>query len=590
LSDPKGNALPRRWRSLRLRILVWALPAVASLLLAVVVVDTFAYRWVVTFVAEQRDQEIARASASRLAEDMLKQAEGLTSIASMLSIRPGDASSRAVALAELVISNPELFTDRVTLFDEQGRVITSQPRQPLLQGRTLNSRQFFRAAIADTGPAFSDVVEEESTGTPTVVLAVPVRSPAGHLHGVLSRHFRLDGRTLASMVPHLGTDRPGAIYVLDRTGRVIYHPEERLINQQLPTDSPIIKAVMQEESGARLVNLPYGEPQVVGYATVPQIGWHLVLQEPLEATISPLRTYLWLGSGALLSGVVLSIAAILWGARHISTPVDDLVRQAEAAVESNYTTRVQSESISELERLAAAFNHMIEQIERYRAGLRRYVAAITHSQEEERRRIARELHDDTIQSLVAMGRQLELIEASLANPEETLQQLSGLRALLQETIEGVRRFSRELRPTLLEDLGLIPALRRLVRDLIPDGVKASIVVEGDPREIDTDTELALYRIAQEAINNVRRHAQAHHLEARLHLDSELIHLCIEDDGQGFEVSANLSELAQRGSFGLMGIQERAELLGGRMVIHSQAGRGTRLEVWLPHSGKPPAVH
>jgi len=322
---------------------------------------------------------------------------------------------------------------------------------------------------------------------------------------------------------------------------------------------------------------------------VPQIGWHLVLQEPWEATIAPLRTYLWLGSGALLSGVILSIAAILWGARRISTPVDDLVRQAEAAVQSNYTTRVRSESISELQRLAAAFNHMIEQIERYRAGLRRYVGAITYSQEEERRRIARELHDDTIQSLVAISRQVELVQASLADPLEAQQQLSELQDLLQASIEGVRRFSRELRPTLLEDLGLIPALRWLVKDLTPEGVEPGILVEGDPQGMEPGVELALYRIAQEAINNVRRHAQARHVRVGLDMGSELIHLSVEDDGRGFEISASPSELAQQGSFGLMGIQERVELLGGRMAIHSEVGQGTRLDVWLPRLGKSASV-
>jgi len=577
------------WHSLRLRILIWALPALAILLLAVIVVDTFAYQWVMTFVAEQRAEEIAQTSAARLALQMQEQAQRLTDVASMRSMRTGDASSQAVALAEVVASDPELFADEVSLLNQQGRVITSQPRRPLLQGRDLHTRPYFQAIIAGGGPFFSDVVEDEDDGRPMIVLAVPVRSPEGQLRSVLVTRFYLEGRTLASKVPHLGTDRSGDIYVLDRTGRVLYHPEQRLINQQLPTDSPIARAVTQEESGACLLTLLYGEPQVVGYATVAQIGWYLVVQEPWEATIAPLRTYLWLGSGALLSGVILSIAAILWGARRISIPVDDLVRQAEAVIQSNYRTRVRSGSISELQRLAAAFNRMIEQIELYRAGLRRYVAAITRSQEEERRRIARELHDDTIQSLIAISRRLELVQGSLADPQKAQQQLSELQALLQGAIEGMRRFSRELRPTLLEDLGLIPALRWLVKELTPEGVETDILVKGDPQGMDSDVELALYRIAQEAINNVRRHAQAQHVEVRLDLDSELIHLAVEDDGRGFEMTASLSELAQRGSFGLMGIQERVELLGGRMAIHSHVVQGTRLEVWLPRLGGPTEV-
>jgi signal transduction histidine kinase len=230
---------------------------------------------------------------------------------------------------------------------------------------------------------------------------------------------------------------------------------------------------------------------------------------------------------------------------------------------------------------------MIEQIGRYRAGLRRYVAAITHSQEEERRRIARELHDDTIQSLVAISRRLELVLASLDDTRRAEQQLSALQDLLQSTIEGVRRFSQELRPTLLEDLGLVPALRRLVKELAPEGTAPDVVVKGHSQVMSPSVELALYRIAQEALNNIRRHARAHHVRVILDMESELIRLSLEDDGRGFEMKAGLSELAQQGSFGLMGIQERVELLGGQMDIQSTTGQGTRLQVWLPRSVRSP---
>jgi signal transduction histidine kinase len=584
-SEAEREPFRSRWRSLRLHILVWALPALAILLLAVLIVDIFAYQWVMVFVGEQRAHEIAETSAMRMAGQMQEQARRLVSVANSSSIRFGDTTSRSTALAEAVAATPQLLGDGVSFLSRQGMVVASHPRRPALQARDLRNSPHFQALLSGDQVFFSDVVQEEGDSRPMVVIAVPVQGLDGQFGGALVTRFYLDGAMLAAKVPSLGTDDPGHIYVLDRTGRVIYHPERRLLNQQLPADSPLTKTVMQGDSGSRLVAPPYGDPQIVGYAAVPEIGWRLVVQEPWEATIAPLRTYVWLGSGALLGGVILSITAILWGARRISIPVDDLVQQAEAAVQSDYRTRVRSESISELQRLAASFNRMIEQIETYRAGLRRYVAAITNSQEEERRRIARELHDDTIQSLVAINRRLELLKALLGDRPEAEQQLKELRALVQESIEGVRRFSRELRPTLLEDLGLAPALRQLVKELLAQGIEATLSVHGDSSELDPAVELALYRIVQEALNNVHRHAQAYHVQVGLDIASDLVHLSVEDDGRGFEMTGSLNELAQRGSFGLMGIQERVELLGGHMAIHSRIGQGTRLDVWLPRSAE-----
>jgi len=578
--------LPYCFRSLRVRILIWALPALLILLLAVLVVDAFAYQWVMAFVAEQRAQELAETSAARLSHQMWNQSQELMTVANTHFFRLGDASSQALALARAVTKDPQLFGDEVNFLDRRGIVITSQPRRLPLQGYDLHDRPYFQALIPRSGPIFSDIVQDELDGRPMVVIAVPVQGLDGQFLGALITRFYLGSPALASKMPRLGAERSGHIYVLDRTGRVVYHPEERLINQQLPLESVLTKAILEEEHGARLFTVPNEAPQIVGYTTVPRVGWHLVVQEPWETSIAPLRTYLWLGSAALISGVILSIAAIFWGARRISVPVDDLVRQAEIAVQSDYRTRVHSESITELQRLASAFNGMIEQIERYRAGLRRYVAAVTRSQEEERRRIARELHDDTIQSLVAISRRLELLQVVLINSEGAQQQLAELQALVQRTIEGIRRFSQELRPTLLEDLGLIPALRRLVKELSAEGIQATLLVRGSIQDMGPEAELALYRIAQEALNNVRRHAQATRVQVQLDTDMDSICFSVEDNGQGFEMTSSLNDLAQQGSFGLMGIQERVELLEGQMTIHSEVGKGTRLEVRLPRLGKP----
>jgi len=244
---------------------------------------------------------------------------------------------------------------------------------------------------------------------------------------------------------------------------------------------------------------------------------------------------------------------------------------------------VAESQITEIDALGRDFSRMAAQIESYRAGLRRYVGAMTHSQEEERRRLARELHDETVQSLLTIARRLELYQASESDPERQAR-LAELQTLVSDTLRGLRQISRDLRPLVLEDLGLIPALRTLVR-AAREGVgavpHARLEVSGPPVILEAEQELALYRITQEALTNIRRHAHATGVRVDLVFDGSTVRLDIGDDGWGFEVPSSFNEFAQRGSFGLMGIQERVWAVGGTLSIKTAPGHGTRLSVTMP---------
>jgi signal transduction histidine kinase len=211
------------------------------------------------------------------------------------------------------------------------------------------------------------------------------------------------------------------------------------------------------------------------------------------------------------------------------------------------------------------------------------VGAITHSQEEERRRLSRDLHDDTAQSLLAIMRRLELHQACETDPQRQ-QQLADLRAMVADTLQGVRLISRDLRPLALDDLGLIPALQALVRAArdgeggVPD---AQFHLAGTPCKLMPEQELALYRIVQEALTNIRRHAHATGLQIDLGFEPSLVRLEVTDDGQGFAVPDSVITFAQGSHFGLMGMQERAWTVGASLTVESQPGRGTRLQVALP---------
>jgi signal transduction histidine kinase len=214
--------------------------------------------------------------------------------------------------------------------------------------------------------------------------------------------------------------------------------------------------------------------------------------------------------------------------------------------------------------------------------LRFYVRQITQAQEDERKRIARELHDDTAQRLIALSRHLD----ALADSEEGLSE-PGIERLeqLQQRIEGalqeVRRFSRDLRPSVLDDLGLLAALEGLLADLEKSGIDGELKVSGTRRRLSPDIELALFRIVQEALNNVVRHAQASNVVIDVGFSDSRVKVAVCDDGQGFALLGSTGDFAVAGKFGLLGIEERAQLLQGHFQVRSGRGEGTKVSVDLP---------
>lgn len=211
--------------------------------------------------------------------------------------------------------------------------------------------------------------------------------------------------------------------------------------------------------------------------------------------------------------------------------------------------------------------------------LERAIAA----QEEERKRIARELHDETGQMLTALAAGLGGVEQTiLQDPERAQYQVTELKNITMHAIEGLRQFVADLRPTLLDDLGLVAALRWLVeRFKERTNLNIEFQVSGIKARLAPQVETVLFRIAQEGLNNVGRHARATRAIVRLEFLDALARLVVEDDGCGFNVSEVLNARAQRRAWGLLGIQERIELVGGKFRVDSAPGQGTRLVVEIP---------
>jgi signal transduction histidine kinase len=216
-------------------------------------------------------------------------------------------------------------------------------------------------------------------------------------------------------------------------------------------------------------------------------------------------------------------------------------------------------------------------------GLKAYTAYMLRAQEEERQHIARELHDETIQTLALLCRQLDSIDSRGGGLSSfCVEELAKARKMAEKAVGELRDFTRALRPPILDDLGAVASIRRLLVDFTDrTKVKGQFQIIGEEKRSSRDTEVGIYRIAQEALWNVEHHARATNVAVTIAFKETEIVLKVVDDGIGFDVPAVIGISSAASRLGLVGMQERAEIFGGKLEINSSPGKGTTIIVYIP---------
>jgi signal transduction histidine kinase len=244
-------------------------------------------------------------------------------------------------------------------------------------------------------------------------------------------------------------------------------------------------------------------------------------------------------------------------------------------------TRLQDETGAQL--LQVVFQDVTEE-RRRQEEVAAYAGHVLQAQEDERRRVAQEIHDDPLQALMHLTRELESVAADGATPPPLAERLEADHGVAARIAASLRDLARGLRPSSLDDLGLVPSLRRLVIDFGERNQVAATFTSSDSEtRLGSAMELALFRIAQEALTNVERHSACRTTAVDLQITDAWATLKVVDDGVGFSVDP-LEDGSQGGRLGLVGMRERASLLAGRLAVDSEPGRGTTLEAALPRSG------
>lgn len=270
----------------------------------------------------------------------------------------------------------------------------------------------------------------------------------------------------------------------------------------------------------------------------------------------------------------------------LTRPILDLVEATDAVAKGDFTRRVPRWANDEIGELASAFNSMIaaleqadqERLERERMR-QSYINGVILAQENERQRIARELHDSTSQSLTSLLVGLQNLRLAKSG-EEISGQVDSLRDVIAHTLNEVRSISWQLRPTVVNDLGLVNSLVHYIDDFQKQHhLSVDLVTAGLEEELSPELETTIYRVIQEALTNVARYAQANAVSVIINSGQDMLKIIVEDDGVGFD-----PEYVQKHtrSLGLKGIRERAGLFDGKLTIESSPGQGSSLFIEIPH--------
>jgi signal transduction histidine kinase len=396
--------------------------------------------------------------------------------------------------------------------------------------------------------------------------------------------------------PHSDDDRVAYAMILDTHGRILAHSEAGRVQDTL-TDPRTQAVLAASEPSVAPLSGPGGERLYDVAVPIRMRGFPIGVVR-LGFPRASVDRVLWGQSlkvlGVLFALMLVGIGSIWRFSRGMVRPIRRLRDSAHAVQAGDLTHRVPVDRHDEIGELAAAFNAMTAELDRSRTELAekeevraRLLGQVITAQEDERKRIARELHDETSQALTSLMVGLKVLEQrpDLSDGKETL---ADLRALAAKTLDAVHDLSLQLRPSVLDDLGLVPAMERLGTEFartygVPVAFETNL--RGGHR-LPPTVETALYRIGQESLTNVARHAGARSASLILERREGVVTLILEDDGRGFDVASRLAGTGDSRSLGIFGMRERATLLGGTLTIESTPGAGTTIFVEIPLPMEP----
>lgn len=515
----------------------------------------------------ERDERAVQSAAAALTSELHHRAASISNLVAFVELS-NDTTS--IKTTDDLASD---FDGGLAYLDLDGQLITSTLPAGLWEQAVQKNISLASRFAPNLEPVFSAPFLDPHSNRFFIIVSQVVPALDLIVAGAFSPEA-IAQKTLATSYPD---DNHVMIYLLDSSRQLLFSNGSHMM-ENLSPDHPGVAEALRGESGTTYLKQKNIE-HVVAYSFIAPTGWALITTEEWEMVVSPSLQLTQMAPLVIVPAFILALIALWFVATRIVQPLQKLETKAAALAWGDFESINESVGgISEVQDLQKELTEMSRKVRAAQEGLHDYIGAITSAQEEERLRLARELHDETIQSVIALKQRVQLVE-KLVKDQKGKQSLHELEGLAEQTIENLRRIIRALRPIYLEDLGLATALEMLVRET--KSMQIDFYRTGQERRLERDVELALYRIAQEALNNVVRHAQASHATLNINFSEHEIKLEINDDGIGFAVPRSPTDFAPNGHFGLLGMRERSELIGGRFEVQSEAGAGTQLSVRLP---------
>ncbi len=557
-------------------------------------------------------QNAVSAVAGQLDAELLEDLETLQRAASAphVNLEDADDAAERAALRDLYLH--ARFPGGVFFLDASGRVVAEEPARARVASLTPDARDV-REVLAGR-PGVSRLIRDGAAWRAYAM--VPVRNWEGRVVGLAGGAIDATQERYVRMLRYLRRGRESFADVVDGDGNVLASTDPGHLHRPAECGGVRAAIVARRPAAGRCDDCHFGRPAdergrgVLAIAPLSVAPWAVAVRLPESEVLASVGAFPW--SFVALAMLLLSLGALLaWGAaRSVTRPVAVMTTAAERIAAGGLEEPIPDLGVDEVGRLGRSLERMrsslresiglvaraneelegrvrdrTAELERVNSRLRDREQALAQlyrkvvgAQEEERRRIARELHDETSQSLAVLVMGID--SASAAAKAGLTPRLEEVKALAVRLIEEVHRLILDLRPSVLDDLGLLSAIQWYAdRYLKSRGI--AVRCEFGPMEehLPPELETALFRMCQEAMSNIAKHAGAETVLVQVSRDGDVLHIEIEDDGRGFDPQKVGG--SERRPFGLLGIRERAELLGGTAEIDSAPGKGTRVHVRVP---------